>query len=162
MKGGLEYCVTGNTIWFHILTMVTPITPPETLCSAIMDVATHFLSTPTLCHNNSQSSFASCLAFLSLCWPSSLQLVLTFLSLGKRAVEERIEFQSPDRTVCIICQRQKTHFSLFYTKSFLFFSRSLALLFSMTYWLIWLMSCIFLLYSRNMVRAPWLELWQVL
>lgn len=74
---------------------ILTVTPPETLPSAIIWVVfclCHLVfAFPVLSLNSytlpktaaqTQFPFASCLALLSLCWPSCLQLVLTFPSPG--------------------------------------------------------------------------------
>lgn len=85
--------------------MATPIARPETLSLTITDEAACFVfAFPVLSLNSyantiAETSFASCLALLSLGWPSSLQQVLTFLSPGRAVVGERNEFHPPDRAV---------------------------------------------------------------
>lgn len=105
MNGVVEIYSKINAIWCHVLNMATPITRPETLSSTITDEAAclvfafHVLSLNSYAKTIAQTSFASCLALLSLGWPTSLQPVLTFLSPGRAVVGERNEFHSPNRAV---------------------------------------------------------------
>lgn len=107
MKGGIESCLKCYLLYDKVQSHLLK-RPPQHV-QLIIDVAARLVSslpspscrsTPTPCHNSSDLvPFASCLALLSPRWPSALQLVLTFLSLGRTVAIERNEFHSPDRTV---------------------------------------------------------------